>query len=264
MDELNNNIEPEEELSFTDKIVGVFTEPSNLFSRLSKEPVKTMDWLLPLLLSMIIGIISLFVLMSNPEIKMNTQEKQIQKIEENMQEMVDKGQLTQEQVDEQIEKTREMMNKGGAMQLVFGSIGIVIGGFIVFFIIAGVFFALAKFALGGEGNFQASMLAYGIPHYIIFIQIVAIIIASLTMKEMLQDTSIGSLMGMRKDTLIGWFMHKLDILSIWFYIVVGIAYAKMFKSENTTKYIVAILGLWLGFSLLFFFLGKAVPFLDWF
>ncbi|PID57477.1 MAG: hypothetical protein CR986_09050 [Ignavibacteriae bacterium] len=264
MDELNNNFEPEEELRFTDKIVGVLTEPSNLFSKLSGEPVKTMDWLLPLLLSILAGVISLFVLMGDPEIRLNTQEKQMEKMEENFQEMVDKGQLTQAQADEQLEKTQEMMDKGGYMQLVFGSIGVIIGGVIVFFIIAGVFFLLAKFALGGEGNFQASMLAYGMPHYIAVIQIIAIIIASLTMKEILQDTSVGSLLDISKETLTGWFMYKLDILSIWFYCVVGIAYAKMFKSENTIKYIIAILGLWLGFSLLFFFIGKAVPFLNFF
>ena len=108
------------------------------------------------------------------------------------------------------------------------------------------------------------MLAYGLPHYIILIQVVIMIIAGLGFSRMFMDTSVGSFMDMEKDTLLGWFMHKLDPLSIWFYAVVGIAYAKIFKSDNSTKYVIAIFALWIGFSLLFYFLAQALPFLKWF
>ena len=267
MDELNKPdelIDENEELGISDKIVSVLTEPGELFSNLSLFPVKTMDWLLPILLVIVAVIAMQFITSSNPEIKADMVEKQMEQIEKSMQEAVDKGQMTQAQADEQLERTAEFMEQGGSMQLVFGSIGAFIIIFLVFFVVSGVFLLLAKFALGGTGDYKASMLAYGLPHYIVVIQIIIMIVSAIVFGKMFEDTSLGSYMGMEKEGIVGWFMHKLDPFSIWFYSVAGIAYAKMFKSDNTIKYIAAILGMWLGFSLLFHFAAQAFPFLKWF
>jgi hypothetical protein len=271
MDELNKPDEPteeileeEEELGLTDKMVGVLTEPGELFSTLSKLPIKTMDWVLPLIMVIVAVIAMQFITNSNPEIKANMVEKQMETIEKSMQEAVDKGQMTQQQADQQLDTIQEQMEKGGSMQLIFGSIGAFIMVFLMFFIVAGVFLLLAKFALGGTGDYKSSMLAYGLPHYISVIQVIIMIVSAILFSKMFQDTSLGSYMGMEQDGILGWLMHKLDPFSIWFYAVVGIAYAKMFKSDNTMKYVVAILGMWIGFSLLMHFVAKAVPFLKWF
>lgn len=271
MDEFNKPDEPteevfeeEEELGLTDKMVSVLTEPGELFSSLSKLPVKTMDWVLPLLLVIVAVIALQFITSSNPEIKANMVEKQMERFEENMQEAVDKGQMTQEQADQQLDAIQEQMEQGGSLQLIFGSIGAFIIVFLMFFIVSGVFLLLAKFALGGTGDYKASMLAYGLPQYIVVIQVIIMIVSAILFSKMFEDTSIGSYMGIEKDGIFGWLMHKLDPFSIWFYSVVGIAYSKMFNSENTLKYVVAILGMWIGFSLLLHFAAQAFPFLKWF
>ena len=270
MDELQNNEEPvedlleSEELGVTDKIVGVLTEPSDLFQKLSNLPVKTMDWVLPLLLLIVAVIAMQFITSSNPEIKANMIEQQMERFEKNMQEAVDKGQMTQQQADQQLDMIQEQMEKGGSMQLIFGAIGALIMVFLMFFIVSGVFLLLAKFALGGTGDYKNSMLAYGLPHYIGIVQIIIMIVSAIALGKMFQDTSIGSYMGMEPEGIVGWFMHKLDPLSIWFYSVVGIAYAKLFKSDDTIKYIIAILGMWIGFSLIMHFIAQAFPFLKMF
>ncbi len=270
MDDLNRHEEEveeiieEEELVITDKIVGVLTEPGKLFSSLSKVPVKAIDWVLPLLFVIITAIISNYTIMTNPELKLRVMEKQMEQIEKNFQEMVDKGQLTRDQADEQLDKIDEQMNQEGSGQIIIGAVGIVITTFIIFFIIAGIFYLLASFVLGGTGNYKASMLAYGLPQYIIAIQVIVIILSAVFMGELFKDTSIASFLGNTQEGIVGWLLHKLDPFSIWFYSVVGIAYAKMFKSENTTKYVVAILGMWIGFSLLLHLLAEVLPFLKWF
>jgi hypothetical protein len=275
MDELNKPEEPteepieeiveeEEELGLTDKIISVLSEPGELFSKLANQPVKTMDWFLPLLLVAVVAVVSNFVLMGDPEIKANMIEKQMEQIAENFQEAVDSGRMSQEQADQQLDAISQRMEEGGSTQLMRAAIAMLLFTFIFFFIIAGVYLLVVKFGLKGAGDYKVSMLAYGLPHYIIIIQIVVMIIAGLGFGKMFMDSSVGSFMGIEKDTLFGWFMHKLDPISIWFYAVVGIAYAKLFKSDNTTKYIITIFALWIGFSLLFHFLAQALPFLKWF
>lgn len=275
MDESNKTDEPvedlieeleeeNEELGITDKIVSVLTEPGELFSNLSKFPVKTMDWMIPLLLVIVFAIAMQFAASSDPEIKANMIEKQMEQMEKNLQEQVDKGNMTQSQADEQLDRTAEFMEQSGSGMLIIGAVGTIIFIFLFFFIISGVFLLLAKFGLGGSGDYKASMLAYGLPQYIIVIQVILMIISSVVMGNLFQDTSLGSYMGMGKEGILGWFMHKLDPFSIWFYAVVGIAYAKMFKSDNTMKYIIAIFAMWIGFTLLFHLLGDAIPMLKQF
>ncbi|MDP3582003.1 MAG: hypothetical protein Q8S39_08695, partial [Ignavibacteria bacterium] len=56
-------------------------------------------------------------------------------------------------------------------------------------------------------------------------------------------------------------LGKLSLFSIWFYVAFGIGLAKMNKSDNVKKYVIAVFAIWIGFGLLFHFLTKAVPFL---
>ena len=80
--ENEDTIQPEqptneiEELSHTDKIVGVISEPTNLFSKLAFLNTKVTDWLLPLLVMIIVAIVATFIYMSNPEIKLEMQQQQ--------------------------------------------------------------------------------------------------------------------------------------------------------------------------------------------
>ena len=63
MDDLNNRENPsdeiieEEELGFTDKMIGVLSEPANLFQKLANLPYKTVDWLIPIGLVIIFSIL---------------------------------------------------------------------------------------------------------------------------------------------------------------------------------------------------------------
>lgn len=252
------------ELNHTDKLVGVFTEPGTTFKRMSKVGVKTTDWLIPILVVIIISIISNYVMMSNPTIKYSIMEKQMTAIEERLDEMVEKGQMTESQKDEQLQQTRDFMENQGSTQMIFSTLGILIFTFVMFFIVSGVFFAVTKFGLKGEGVYKEAMGAYGLPHYIIVVQVIVMVILAFVLDRFIQGTSVAALMDSDKTTFVGWILSKLDIFSIWFYAVVAIGFAKMFKAESYGKYFAMVFGLWLGVGFIFWLLADALPFLRWF
>ncbi len=268
MDDLNNKLNDDElldeefEPSHSDKIVGLFSEPVKMFGEVSKFPAKVTDWLIPLLVFSFVLSLSTFIMQTNPQIKYEMLEKQTVAMEKNFNAAVDSGKMTQEQADTQIEKIRERMEKGGMMMLIPQVVGIVIFMFIVFFLISGFYYGVVRLILNGSGTYSTSMVAYGLPFYIASIQVVIQVIIAMLMSKMITDLSVGTFLGLDKTEFLGFFLSKLDLFSIWFYVVVGIAYAKMFKSDDTKKYIIAIIGLWLGFSFLFFYLGKAFPMLS--
>ena len=258
-----SSVEQEEfEISHTDKLVGVFSEPGTTFGKMSKFPPKTSDWLIPILIVIVIAILSQVLMMNNPSIKASIVEKQIAAIEKSFNDAVAKGQMTQAQADQQLETIRERMEQGGAMQMIGVFVGIPIATFLFFFIASGVFLILAKFVLKGEGTYKEAMAAYGLPHYILAIQMIIMVIAALAMNKFLTGVSVADFMGTEKNTIAGFLLGKLDVFSIWFYVVFGIGLAKMFKSNNSQKYIIGVVSVWLGFGLIFFALAKAVPFLS--
>jgi hypothetical protein len=257
--------EPEElEMSYTDKLVGVFSEPGNTFSKIAATGSKTSDWLFPLLAVIVAAILSNIIMMSNPVIKHSIMEKQMAQIEKNLDDAVKSGQMTEAQKEQQMEAIRDRMDQGMAANLIFSIIGIVIFSFISFFVVSGVFFLLSKFLLKGSGAYKDAMSAYGLPMYIIVIQVIVMVILALVTDKFFSAVSLAEFMDSDKSTIAGFLLSKVDIFSIWFYAIISIGFAKMFKSENTGKYFIMVYGVWIGFGLLMFFLAKALPFLRWF
>lgn len=258
-----SSVEAEElEMNHTDKLVGVFTEPSPTFNKMSKFPSKTADWIIPILIVIVVAILSSFIMMNNPTIKAAIMEKQMAAMEKQMDDAVAQGRMTREQADQQLDTIRDRMDQGGAIQAISIFVGIPIATFIYFFVVSGAFLILAKFILKGNGTYKEAMIAYGLPQYIRVIQAIVVILAALLTNKLFAGTSVADFLEMEKGSIGGFLLGKLDVFSIWFYIVFGIGLAKMFKSNDAKKFVLGVFAFWLGFSLIFFGIAKAVPFLS--
>ena len=267
MDETQNNQElqesPEEvELSHSDKAVGILTEPSNTYEQISKFPPKTIDWLLPFLILLLVVAVSNILMMSNENISYEIRQKQMKSFEKRFDEAVEKGQMTREQADQQLDTISEGMNLSSPVTLIITVVSIFIGGFIMLFIVTGIYFLFAKFLLKGDGTFSSALVANGLTAYIGIIQVLAATIMAFAFGRLMKDVSVASLLNVEGTTFTGFLLGKVDVISIWAYLVLGIGLARMFKSQNTGKYIALSFGLWIIGGLIIFFLIKSVPFLS--
>jgi len=262
-EQLNEAVD-EAKFSHSDAIVGVFTEPKNAFEKMSFYPAKTIDWLIPSLLLVIVAIFSNYLMFSDPEIKYAMIEKQMVKMEKNFQEMVDKGTIPQDAADEQLEAMREGMDKNMGGFSVMMIVGTFIAIFVKLFIVAGIFFLFARFALKGEGTYQSSLVALGLPAYITIIQVIIMVIIALTMKKLMEGLSITDFLGLEKGTYKGFLLSYVDPFTIWFYVAASIGYARLFKIKNMIAVYGTIFGPWIGFTLLLFVLAQYIPFLKFF
>ena len=247
-----NTVETEEpELSHTDKIEGVFTEPVKTFEATAKFPLRTTDWLLPEILLLILLVISQIIMFNNPEISYNIQREQ----RESVQKMVDEGKMSQEQAD----NSAKFMTP--TTMAIFSSISIIIGGFIAFIIISLIYFLLCKFALKGDGTFVSSLVANGLTAYIVMIQVILATIASIMLGKWVHDVSLTSLFGIDKASIGGWLLSFVDVISIWSLAILSIGLAKLFNSKKMGKYFILVFGLWIVWKVLIFSLSSAIPFL---
>ena len=119
MDNAAPTTEPAEEMSFTDKLVNVISAPGEVFSYVAREGKKSSNYSIPLLISIVVSVVFMFVVFSQPAIKDEMSAQQ----EKAMQKQVEQGKMTAEQA----ERAREMTpGSGSPLFLIFGSLGVVI------------------------------------------------------------------------------------------------------------------------------------------
>ena len=262
------NSEPEEsheELSHSDKMIGVFTEPGKTFDNMSKFPPRTKDWVLPLVILLALVAIIQIILMQNSEIAFQAKQKQLVKIQEQFDEAIKNGQMTQEQADQQMDNIMEQMDQSMTpVRIIIQTVSIFVVGFIIFLIIAAIHLMLSKLALKGEGTFASALVANGLAAYIGMIHVIVAAVLSLAFSRLLNDVNVATLIQAEKLSVVGFILGKLDVFSIWAFIVIGIGLSKMFKAPSSTKYIIMVFCVWIIIDLLYYLLATVVPFLQFF
>lgn len=201
--------------------------------------------------------------MTNDEINFQVKQKQNEQLQKTFDNMVESGQLTREQANQQMETAKERMAMSqGPIGWIFQTIGIFIFGFIAFFLVVTIHFAFSRFALRGNGNFKSALVPNGLAAYISIIQVILTAIVAMSLGKLMSDLSVASLAGIEKSTFAGWALGKLEPFSIWAYSVVSIGLAKMFRSDSKGKYFLLVFGVWILGSLLLWGIGKSVSFLS--
>ena len=185
-------------------------------------------------------------------------------IEKRLDAAVEAGTLTQEQADQQLEQTRDFMENRMGAQMVIQLVATVIIIFIIVFVVAGVFLLLSKALYKGEGNYASSLVAYGLPMYIGVFGIIVMIIISMATDKMFEGVNLANLLSADKKEFGGYLLGKVDLFSLWFHAIIGISYAKMFKSSSVGKYVIMVFATWIIWDVVVYFLAQAVPMLQGF
>jgi len=267
--ELNSN-QPEQnaaqdqeetELGFTDKIVGIFSEPSKTYSKVAAFPLKYSDWIVPYLLFFILLAVSNLVIMSNPDIKYQVKQKQKEVFEKRLADEVNAKKITPDaanQQREQMEKQMAMMDSPFVAAITF--VSTLIFGFIVIFIVVGYFYLFARFVFKDEISYTAALIANGLTSYIGIISIIVATGLSLVFGRAVKDISVASLMNIEGGTVVYYLLSKIDVITIWSYFVFSLGLIKLSKTDKPAKYYGLVFGSWIGWSLLFFILSQFIPF----
>jgi len=245
----------EDELPYSDKLIGMITTPAKTMEQISKYPLKPMTWLTPLIIFIVISGLATFLYSSNPALKAEMETKSREAIEKSYNERVEKGDMTQEEADEEMEKVMTQMEKNAGSTMTFQFIGIAIYTFIAFFLINLIYFALIRFILKGEGGFGNCLTAYGLSYYILIIQTIITIILSLAFDKFYMSISLANIIETDWTSFSGFLLRKADPFLIWFYVVLGIAYAKMFNSDDTKKYVILTLAVWILGNLFLYYMS---------
>ncbi len=123
--------------SLISRLTNMFAAPGEVFDEVKSTKTRVADWLVPVLLSCLVGIIYSIVVFSQDSIVHPIREAQ----EKEMQKQVDAGKMSRQQADQALQVVEQFT--GPTMMKVFGSVGAVVGSFAYLFLIA-----LALFLVG--------------------------------------------------------------------------------------------------------------------
>lgn len=238
--------ESEPNITLGDALAGVFTEPGDTFASV-KNSTKKNYWLIPLLILIVVSILSSVMVMNDEELSSEIKIKQRKAAKERIEEAVKSGSLSREQADQQLEQTDKMF--GGGMFMVFGIIGALFMVLLAFFFKALVYWGGLKI-FKGSGSYLDMMNVLGLAGIITAIQMAVDTALAILMGKLMMN--IGPVLLVSEESLgksMYLLMANMDLINIWYLVVVGIGLAKVSNLKNSVT-IPFVFVLWLVWVLL--------------
>jgi hypothetical protein len=239
-----NGVAPSEPSSLTDRLTNVIAAPGEVFEEIKTAPARTSNWLVPLILSCLAGVVYICLAFSQPAILHGLQEQR----EIAMQKKVAAGKITQAQADQASEMTERFLTP--SVMKIFG-VGWVLlaSGSGLFLMGAGIWLGL-KCCTGARLDYMKVVeicglaLVIDIPQKIIRIALVAWkgnLLATVSPTLFLENPSTTN----RAHV----FLSMIDVVDFWWLAVLSLGVSKVASIRYRTAAFITF-GLWFGFRII--------------
>lgn len=234
-----------EETSTLSKLMNVYVAPGEVFESVKAAPKKSALWVLPSVLAVIIGILFVFIVFSDPAIQSQMKEN----IEKQLEKMIQEGRIPPERVD----AARQQMTGwiGSPLGKAVGSLFVTIYVFVSLLLVSLALFLVGKFAFKATVSYGKVMEIVG-PSYMINHVLGSIV----TMLTVLAMGSLYATPGLalaisefdpQNNTHL--LLSSINIFSLWYLAVLSIGVGKIFATQ-TGKAAIWVVGLWVGWTLI--------------
>ncbi len=229
--------------SLTDRLTNVITAPGELFEEIKSAPVRSSNWLVPLILSCIATVIYISVAFSQPAVVRGMQEQR----EHAMQKQVTAGKMTQAQADQASAAVERFMSP--TVMIFFGS------GAALLAMVAGLFLMGLGIWLGLKWCTAARLdymkvieicglaLVIDVPQKILRLWLVM-------WKENLLATASPTLFLANPSTTnkAHVFLSMIDVVDFWWLAVLSLGLSKVASIRYRTAAFITF-GVWYGFRI---------------
>lgn len=235
--------------SLGDRVMNVFASPSEAFEGLDSAPPSTSMWLVPMVISMIAGILFTYLLFSNPTLKSQLFDMQTHGFEQ----MVKDGRMTQAQADQARE---QMEGVGVGLFMVFGGIPVILFVAIAFFGAALFLWLAGKFVLKSSVGYKKYLEVYGLSTWIGVLGSIATMAMMIAMDSFFARpaASLAVLSNFDPFDTTHKILARFDLFAIWQAGVIGFGLSKLSGKSVGTGVGIAF-GLWIIWAALSLALG---------
>lgn len=227
-----------EQSSFGSRMTNAFAAPSDAFEGLATDSPKAMNWVLPMIVSAILGIVFVYLIFTNDTIKNQIFDMQARGLDD----AVQQGRMTQQQADQ----FRDNMSQTGlGLFMVFGSLPIIFFTAAYYFLGALFLWLAAKVIWKSPLKYGKYLETYGIASWIGVLGGLVTMGFVLGMNSMFSTPSLGLLFADYDPfNTTHKFASALNVFSVWQAVVTGIGISKV-AGKPTGAGIGIAVGLWI-------------------
>ncbi|HTX17352.1 MAG TPA: YIP1 family protein [Bacteroidota bacterium] len=230
------------EMSFSDKLMNVFTAPGELFDYVAKSEKQTGNWSVPLIISMIVSVIFVLVAFSQAPVQDQMKDQQ----EKAIQKRVVEGKMTQEQAD--LAMSKNPAQPGSPLFMIFGSIGAVFMAAVALFGFALVFWLVGKWVFKSAATYQKVLEVVGLSLYVSIVATVITLLLVVAMGSLYATPSLALAISHFDPTdKVDKLLSAINLGTLWFLAVIGIGLGKIFATTSA-KALAAVGTLWVIWS----------------
>jgi hypothetical protein len=237
-------------MSLAARLMNIFPAPGEVFEEVGRSKPSILNWLVPVALSCVAAVISVFIIFSQPAVQQQMREQQEQQLEK----MVASGKMKAED-KEKAQATMESV--GLSIAKIAGAVGAVVGSFVWLLIIAAVLRILGKVVFHAQFSFAKALEVAGLSTMITLLGAIVQTLLVLVKGNMLVSLGptlyIGEIDPSNKIHLL---LSSLNVTTLWYVGVLAVGLA-MVSRGSTGKAALWLFSLWAVLRLGFVFAGLA-------
>jgi hypothetical protein len=245
MNETPNQASPAGEvkpMSFTDKLVGVFSSPTELYDNVRQTPPTSSNWVVPLLTLIVVGTIMAFLFASNPTLSDQLKRLTTEQMEKGLQKQLAAGKMTQEQANQ----ARDQMSGMGATgAMIFIYVTAILGPVFSLFLGGLFFWLLGKTVMKATSPYMKVVEVVGLTFFISTLESVVTTILTIGTSSMFASPSLALFIS---DFSVENKMHALaasvNVFTFWTLGVTSIGLSRLFQ-RDLPKVLVLVFALWI-------------------
>ncbi|HTO94018.1 MAG TPA: YIP1 family protein [Bacteroidota bacterium] len=247
--------EPVKQMSFTDKLAGIFSSPGDVYENVRQTPPTSSNWFLPVVILVVIGLIMAYVLTTNPTLADQMKRIASEQMEKGLQKQIAAGKMTQEQANQARDQMESFGSKG---PLIFSYVSAVVGPFLLVFIPGLVYWLLGKWVMKVSVPFMKVAEVVGLTLFIASLESIITLILQIGMNSVFASPSLAIFISnFSLDNTMHALASKINIFTIWTLIVTSIGLARLFM-KDMPKVLVLVFALWILWTVITVFGGAAL------
>jgi hypothetical protein len=224
--------------SLIGRLLNVYAAPGDVFDEIRTSTPSTGNWLVPLLLTCLVGVIYSFAVFSQETILHSMREAQ----EKAMQQRVDAGKMTKQQADQALAVSERFM--GPTLMKVFGSVGAVVANCVMLFLAALILWLLGRWAFKTRFPYVKAMEVAGLAGTInILGGIVAMLLAVVMGNIAMSPGPVLLVHEFDPANKVHVFLSQLNVFLLWYIALLSLGLAKLCQTAFG-KTAIWLFGLW--------------------
>ena len=231
------------------RLLNIFATPGEVFAEVKAAPLTAANWLVPTLLSAVVGVLASILIFSQPAIVQQLHEQQVKALDQ----QVKAGKMTQAQADQAIGVVEKFT--GPAMLKVFGSVGAVVGSFVRLFWWAFILWLLAKLFLKVNVSYMKAAETVGLTTMISLLGAIVGLLLIVNLGKLFSGPSLALAVAdfdvQKKSHLL---LGAVNVFSFWFIGVLSAGFARL-AGVPFARALFLVLGYWILQELALIFIG---------